>query len=79
MRISLAASVVVLGTVVLGAGCVAMYNHAILADETRISGWNPALWLVILSGTAVVIVGTVQVLQSASHRPAASRTPSAES
>lgn len=79
MRVRLSVIVVVLGTVVLGAGCIALYNHAILADETRTSGWNPALWVVILSGAAVVVVGTVQIMQSASHHPAASRTGSAES
>jgi hypothetical protein len=71
--------IVVLGTVALGAGCIAIYNHAILADETGTSGWNPALWLVILSGAGVVIVGTVQIMQSASRRPAVGRTASAES
>lgn len=79
MRVWLSVIVVVLGTVVLGAGCIALYNHAVLADETRTSGWNPALWLVILSGAGVVIVGTVQIMQSASHRPVVSRTASAES
>lgn len=60
MRTWLAVGVVLFGIVVLGAGAVAMYNHAVIADETGISGWNPALWLLLLSGVAIVLIGTLQ-------------------
>lgn len=60
MRPWLAGAVIVFGIVVVGAGAVAMYTHAIIADETGVSGWNPALWLVLLSGIAVFLIGIAQ-------------------
>lgn len=70
MRMTLAALVVGLGVVITVAGAVALYNFAIIADETGISGWNPMLWILILTGIATVLVGTVQVAIAAGDRPA---------
>jgi hypothetical protein len=64
MRTFLAAAVILMGVVVMGAGAVAMYNHGIIADETGVSGWNPALWLVLLGGALVVLLGTVQIARA---------------
>ena len=61
MGIWLAAGVVLFGAIVTIAGAVAMYNHGIIADETGVSGWNPALWLVLLCGAALVLVGALQM------------------
>lgn len=61
MRITLAALVVGLGVVATIAGCAALYNYGLVADETGISGWNPMVWTVILAGVAVVLVGTIQI------------------
>jgi len=47
----------------------ASYRHAIIADETGISGWNPALWLVMLAGVAVFLLGTVQIADAVASRP----------
>ena len=64
MRSSLAVGVILLGMVVVCAGAVAMYHHGIIADETGISGWNPSLWVVLCSGAALVLIGTIQIAQS---------------
>lgn len=68
MRTWLAAGVILMGLVTAGAGAVAMYTHGVIADETRMSGWNPALWLVLFAGATVTLLGTVQVAQSLSER-----------
>ena len=68
MRLWLTLGVIVLGLVTTGAGAVALYNHAIIADETGTSGWNPALWLVILAGGGVFLLGAVQVADAVSSR-----------
>lgn len=49
-----------MGVVITIAGGMAMCNHGIVADETGISGWNPALWIVILAGMATALLGLVQ-------------------
>jgi hypothetical protein len=49
-----------MGVVITIAGGMALYNHGIVADETGISGWNPALWFVILAGMATALLGLVQ-------------------
>jgi hypothetical protein len=53
--------VTLLGVVVTVAGCIALYNFGIAADETGISGFNPALWVVLFTGSATAIVGIVQL------------------
>ena len=68
MRTSLAASVILMGVVIVGAGTGAIYNHGIIADETGISGWNPALWLVLLAGASVFLLGALQIAQSVGAR-----------
>ena len=68
MRLWLAIGVTLFGLVAAGAGAVALYNHAIIADETGISGWNPALWLVIFAGAGVVVFGIVLVANAVSSR-----------
>lgn len=60
MRAWLGAAVAVMGVVITIAGGMAMYNHGIVADETGISGWNPALWIVTLAGMATALLGLVQ-------------------
>jgi hypothetical protein len=72
MRLWLAFGVVVFGMVTLGAGAVAMYRAAIIADETGTSGWHPALWLVMLAGMGVVLFGIVLVADAVSWRAARS-------
>jgi heme exporter protein D len=67
MKTWVAVGVALLGLVVLLAGGVAMYNHAIIADETGISGWNPALWIVIAAGLAVAVLGLFQTVQAVSE------------
>jgi MFS superfamily sulfate permease-like transporter len=52
--------VVGLGVVITIAGGMALYNHGIVADQTGVSGWNPALWVVILAGIATALLGLVQ-------------------
>ncbi|WP_458041754.1 MULTISPECIES: hypothetical protein [Bacteria] len=69
MRLWLAIGVILFGIVTIGAGAVAMYGHAIIADETGISGWNPALWLVLFAGAAVFLLGTVQIADAVGSRP----------
>lgn len=61
MRMTLAAVVVGLGLVITVAAGVALNNYGILADQTRIDGWNPALWVLLLAGVVTALVGTVQV------------------
>ncbi|CDK00282.1 exported hypothetical protein [Microbacterium sp. C448] len=70
MRLWLAIGVILFGLMTVGAGAVAMYRHAIIADETGISGWNPALWLVLFAGAAVFLLGTVQIADAVGSRPA---------
>lgn len=60
-----AIGVILFGAIATVAGAVAMYNHAIVADATGVSGWNPALWLVLLSGAAVVLLGALQLAHAA--------------
>jgi hypothetical protein len=67
MKTWLAAGVALLGLVVLVAGVVAMYTYAIIADETGISGWNPALWIIITAGLAVAVLGFFQTVQAVSE------------
>lgn len=72
-RLWLAIGVIAFGLVTIAAGVVAFYRHAIIADETGISGWNPALSLVMFAGAAVFLLGTVQIadaVASRSDRPA---------
>lgn len=64
MRMLTAILVLAFGLVTFGAGAVAMYNHAILADETDISGFNPALWIVLFGSASTVLVGVVQLAQA---------------
>lgn len=64
MGARLAGGVILFGVITVGAGAVAIYNHGIIADETGVSGWNPALWLVLLAGSAVVLLGILQLAQA---------------
>lgn len=68
MRLWLAIGVIAFGLVTIGAGAVAFYRHAIIADETGISGWSPALWLVMFAGAAVFLLGTVQIADAVGSR-----------
>ena len=61
MRAWLASGVILFGVVIVSAGAIAMYNHGVIADETGVSGWNPALWLVLLAGSAVFLIGVLQL------------------
>lgn len=69
MRMTLAVSVLVLGVVVTIAGAFAMYTHAVIADETGISGANPALWMVIFLGVGTALVGMLQIVGAVTDRP----------
>lgn len=68
MRAWLSGFVAFLGVVVTLAGGVAMYNYGIVADETGISGWNPALWIILLAGMLVALTGAVMFVHSMSSR-----------
>jgi hypothetical protein len=60
----LAGAVLSLGVVVAVLGAGALSTHGIIADETRISGWNPWLWGVLLTGAVIAFVGLVQLIAS---------------
>lgn len=64
MRAWLAAAVALLGMTITVAGGIALYNYGIVADETGISGRNPALWIVLLAGTLTAFAGGVQFIQA---------------
>ncbi|NYF18301.1 hypothetical protein HDC37_003157 [Microbacterium sp. AK009] len=68
MRTTLAAVVIGLGLVVTVAAGVALYNYGILADETRIDGANPMLWVLFLTGFLTALVGAVRVAIVAAER-----------
>lgn len=70
MRLWLAIGVIAFGLLTMGAGAAAMYRHALIADETGTSGWNPALWIVLFAGAAVFLLGTVQIADAVGSRPA---------
>ena len=69
MKVWSSGIVTLLGVVVTVAGCLALYNFGIVADETGISGFNPALWVVLFTGWATAIVGIVQLADALKTRP----------
>lgn len=58
----LAGAVLSLGVVVAVLGAGALSTHGIIANETRISGWNPWLWAVLLTGGVIALVGFIQLV-----------------
>ena len=68
MRTWLGGAVALLGATVTICGGMALYNYAIVADETGISGWNPALWVIIFSGILIFVLGAVQFVNAMSER-----------
>ncbi len=60
MRAWLSGVVAFLGVVVTIAGGVALFNYGIVADETGISGWNPALWIILMAGMLTAAIGAAQ-------------------
>lgn len=68
MRAWLSGFVALLGVVVTFAGCVALYNYGIVADENGISGSNPALWIILMAGILTAVTGAVLFVQSMGAR-----------
>ena len=61
-------AVALLGATVTICGGTALYNYAIIADETGISGWNPALWVIIFAGILISVLGAVSFVNAMSER-----------
>lgn len=69
MRASAGGVVAVLGAIIAIAGAVALFNYRIVADETGISGWNPALWVVFIAGLLTLGLGCMQFVSSMNAVP----------
>ncbi|KXZ60547.1 hypothetical protein Mlaev_01628 [Microbacterium laevaniformans] len=50
------------------------HAHAVIADETGISGANPALWVVIFLGVGTALVGMLQIVGAVTEKPESARS-----